>query len=61
MIGQAPLVKKYPASRCWFPASGYWLFLNVARIGLASRQLPEASSQRVTRGWKISLTAATAV
>jgi hypothetical protein len=26
-------------------ASGYWLFLNVARIGLANRQLLEASSQ----------------
>jgi len=40
---------------CWLLATGRWLvvvghliFLNVARIGLASRQLPEASSQLVT-------------
>jgi hypothetical protein len=37
---------------CWLLVTGflslaacYWLFLNVARVGLASRQLPEASSQ----------------
>jgi lipid-A-disaccharide synthase-like uncharacterized protein len=28
----------------WLLAAGNWLFLKVAKIGLASRQLPEASS-----------------
>ena len=28
----------------WSLASGHWLFLKVAQIGLASCQLPEASS-----------------
>jgi len=33
------------ASGHWLLAACLWLFLNVARIGAASRQLPEASSR----------------
>jgi hypothetical protein len=31
---------------CWTLATGFWLFLNVTRIGFARRQLPEASGQQ---------------
>jgi len=34
------------AHRFWLLASGYSLFLNVARIGLTGRQLPEARCKR---------------
>jgi hypothetical protein len=36
---------EYHRFSCWLLAAGHWIFLNVAQIGLASRQLPEASCQ----------------